>query len=618
MYNLVTFHASFSKTIYALILIQLFSYVSLFAQDSSSVTKNPCDNLADTDPRQHVIILYSKKPSSVLFDTIYNWENRKGVPPQKLDILDANGEIQIHFNRSGLAKNCNFAGTVSLVAFAAGKEVSREIEIESYSLVGTPRESIGISSAPVKKLSTMLLNLITRIGEETKYDSSKNFLETIDSLKNIYYALDQLDSLINKKAVNKQAKISLIESVASDTKILSGKDRTLAKKYLGIDVNTNEQDVAQKLKNLDKTIRSSYTTEVRKLLRKVDNLRKSYIKTYELVYLYLKAFKDDAGEEGTNAVMSIINQEAISYNHLMSNIESYKNELTKINLSTLKPNSIIEIEKTKDLIVQGRNELMRFITMPNTITDTPLNRLHRAEKIKENIPEHPSTLSRKTTKVTDYITENRPELIERLSKELGDNVFRELYYATINIPKSGVKSGETIYLYLKWNKNGGASTRLEIGKYRVDATGWRVGITDMFALVERVNESFADTTTLSPSRFKGSGGAVLMWAYKKQNKPLIVEDNGDGTYKLRKNNRLINFFEPSIGINVSYLDFSTKKDIEVGTGMQLGLFENKIFLGYGVNLHMLRPEDRAPTYFFVGFSFAKLEDIFKTSKLSAP
>jgi mannose/fructose/N-acetylgalactosamine-specific phosphotransferase system component IIC len=61
------------------------------------------------------------------------------------------------------------------------------------------------------------------------------------------------------------------------------------------------------------------------------------------------------------------------------------------------------------------------------------------------------------------------------------------------------------------------------------------------------------------------------------------------------------------------LDFSTTKDVEIGTGLQVGIFHNKIFFGYGVNLHMLSPK-QYPFYYFIGFSFAKLSDFFTSTK----
>jgi hypothetical protein len=41
------------------------------------------------------------------------------------------------------------------------------------------------------------------------------------------------------------------------------------------------------------------------------------------------------------------------------------------------------------------------------------------------------------------------------------------------------------------------------------------------------------------------------------------------------------------------LDFDRTKDVEIGTGLQLGLFKNKVFFGYGANLHLLSPKDQS-------------------------
>ena len=56
---------------------------------------------------------------------------------------------------------------------------------------------------------------------------------------------------------------------------------------------------------------------------------------------------------------------------------------------------------------------------------------------------------------------------------------------------------------------------------------------------------------------KGTPGVSLLLTYRR---------DGSDT------NKLANFLEPSIGANVSYLDFSTDDDVEVGAGLVLGFF----------------------------------------------
>ncbi|MNT17793.1 hypothetical protein D3C72_1529680 [compost metagenome] len=197
-------------------------------------------------------------------------------------------------------------------------------------------------------------------------------------------------------------------------------------------------------------------------------------------------------------------------------------------------------------------------------------------------------------------------------------IYKKLVYATIDLGKSGAKNGEVLNVYVTWildsKKDSLAnSPRLPIGKYYLRETGWKTEVSDMFALIKRVKESSVNQTNVSPTNFKGSGGAVLMWTFNKADKGLKITEKRNEQYSVKRKNRFINFLEPSIGLNVSYLDFSTEKDVEIGTGLQLGLFKNKIFFGYGVNLHMISPQNQAPTYYYVGFSFAKLSDLFKSS-----
>ncbi|MEL6805773.1 MAG: hypothetical protein AAFO91_18540, partial [Bacteroidota bacterium] len=54
------------------------------------------------------------------------------------------------------------------------------------------------------------------------------------------------------------------------------------------------------------------------------------------------------------------------------------------------------------------------------------------------------------------------------------------------------------------------------------------------------------------------------------------------------------------------VDFSTAEDLEVGVSATLGLFRNRIFINYGVNLNATRPDNGSPMFWGIGFGFVKL------------
>ncbi|MFZ4786398.1 MAG: hypothetical protein ACOYLH_13050, partial [Flavobacteriales bacterium] len=198
---------------------------------------------------------------------------------------------------------------------------------------------------------------------------------------------------------------------------------------------------------------------------------------------------------------------------------------------------------------------------------------------------------------------------DTLTKYLSKTIFKKLVFATIDLSKIKLSEDGSLHIYLNWKSNNLTSnslseTNLEIGKYTIKQTGCTFEIADSFMLIERINESFGDNQTLSPSNFKAAAGASMLWTFK----------SSDPYFSQNSWQKLVNKLQPSIGVNVSYLDFSTQKDFEIGTGLVLGLFDNNIFFGVGTNLHSLRnitiknPLNESANYFSIGFSFAKLSD----------
>lgn len=585
------------------------------------------------DPRQYVTVQYKKTPTNGKLDTIWNWETRKNVPNQKFTFIDIDGEIKIDFNKFELISNTDFEGTVSLEAEISGVNGTRKIEVNPYSEIGINRRPIGTKSEPPSELAKKILNMITELRDAEGIYSTvfyyRNFSgENIIKNEIVEAKFKELDSLTH----NPNSKIK-------DLVLKAVEFRRLIKNELDVFYFDDINEYGRRWDNNFASAKSN--AQLQQLL---DALHSNYYDVYKRErdsYLtdYNKAFKysreelsvinnylisfDNSGEDAVKAFLSLINKDYINYNAIKAKLLSYKTQVDNIQISNKNPDSAaLVLYENSPLINEVIKLLSDFSRFKGSFLENILRELAKEKKSidynkRDIYPNYAQRDSVENVVFFSLLDSYNDFLIDTLSKAAARIIFRKLVYATIDLGKSGAKNGEVVNIYVNWildSKRDSLSNspRLPIGKYYLRETGWKVEVADMFALVKRIHESNVNQSKVSPSNFKGSGGAVLMWTYDKEDKGIVItKQNRD--YKVTKKNKFLNFFEPSIGLNISYLDFSIEKDVEIGTGLQLGFFRNKIFFGYGVNLHMLSPKNQAPTYFYLGFSFAKLSDLFKSS-----
>jgi hypothetical protein len=385
-------------------------------------------------------------------------------------------------------------------------------------------------------------------------------------------------------------------------------------------------EIAKKLLNMLMELKNADTI-YRRVSRKSDEpdtLKKAFHYANEKldnVLEYLSSF-ELAGEDASKAFLALINKDLIGYKFLKNKLTELKKRMEKIDIdqfSDLTSADAASLTKNKGLIIETNKYLVELSRFEGSPLEKIIKQFAETEYVPtdEKLQQYIGTIKYKENFYT-IIDKHRDQLAGILSTEAGKLIYKKLIYATIDLGKSGASSGEVLNVYITWildpkKDSLGNSPRLPIGKYYLNETGWRMDVADMFAMIKRVDERKADPATLSPSNFKGSGGAVLMWTFNKEDRGLRISPGSNGKYNTSRKNRFVNFLEPSIGLNVSYLDFSTDKDVEIGTGLQLGIFRNKIFFGYGVNLHMLSPKNQSPGYFYIGFSFARLSDLFKNT-----
>jgi hypothetical protein len=577
--------------------------------------------------------MYRKSSTQSKLDTIWNWENQKYIPKQKFQFLDVDGEIIIEFNRVSLSTNTNFEGTISLEAERSGGSGTSKIEVNPYSEIGQQRKPIGIKSDPPAVISKKLLNILIELEDAYSYSDrcywSRVYPESATCRESFNTSIREIDSILKgndvKKKLNYLKEKAAISISNYNSAVYQNNEYKLNFPFAEI---ANEDQFKIMFQSLRDSLEKS-ETKLRYYFEGNywDALDYESQKT-ELIMDYLNSF-ESAGQDATNTFLSLVNKDPIQYKSIKNRLLSQSNDLKKIKIPNYKANDESMdslLLKNYELIYECSSNLSELSRFKGSTLDKIIN--HFANKngliinnMKSSTGEVFTTQREKEKEFYKELYEAAIENIsDSLSQVAGRLIYKKLIYATIDLGKSGSKSGEVLNIYVTWildSKKDSLSNspRLPIGKYYLRETGWKLEVTDMFSLVKRIHEPNGDALDVSPSNFKGSGGAVLLWTYNREDKGNYKTKNTSGTVVKRKKwfGNSANFLEPSVGLNVSYLDFSTTKDVEIGTGLQVGIFHNKIFFGYGVNLHMLSPK-QYPFYYFIGFSFAKLSDFFTSTK----
>ena len=605
---------------YLIIFLVLNSY-SCMSQTIVGLDKK--DTVNEIDPRQYLTIIYQKTTSQGKFDTIWKWENKKLIPNQKYNYIDVSGEIKIDFAKLALISNKDFEGTISLEAEISGDNGTRKIEVNPYSEIGVERVPIGIKSEPPSEIAKKLLNMIIELKDADytfiEYYNSFN-KDDINRRKIIEERSKKLYDLINSQAPNRDDIVNdalSLESIINNDYFSRKKESKIKFDEDGISI----KEIKKRLDGMLLIYNENYKEE-----------RSNYIKLFKksynyaslkvgIVLEYLNSF-ESGGEDATKAFLSLINKDLVGYNTLKRTLMEAQKKLSDIQLKYDDEDPALELAllNNADLITETYKSLYQISRFKGSPFEQILMSSAKEKSLIFDKEKFETTIGQEEEERKFYfslIQNNLQELAEKLSIAAGKIIYKKLVYATIDLGKSGAKPNEVLNIYVTWILDSKKdkvqnSPRLPIGKYYLRETGWKTEVVDMFALIKRLHESDVDQTTVSPTNFKGSGGVVLMWTYNKEDKGIKIKENKEG-FSISRKRKFVNFLEPSIGLNVSYLDFSTEKDVEIGTGLQLGLFKNKIFFGYGINLHMINPDHQAPTYFYLGFSFAKLSDLFKNS-----
>jgi hypothetical protein len=588
----------------------------------ASVTPAELKSLVDEgiEPRKYVTVVYKKRPDTKTENSLAVWRWDPYVQHQKYKVLDKDGVVEIYFDKEKLAQDIKFKGSFSLEATVKGKGGDRKVEVTPYSLIGEQSKAFGPSSISPELTAQLLFNAIYTIKSTLHVD--QRFFEDIiridtSDLNKIIIEISQ------RKLETNKIKDSVLDSkfyllpIINTTRSYYYYPENINTVVEGIKVLFNDgessykqlKDALQDLKN--KVILYNKTTKENALRVAYENTS-NFIRQIKRILDYMNAF-EMAGDDTKTIFLRLIGKDILQYNDIKDLVKKNYEELNQFFIDEkLAKKSIDEgllIPKVKAV----QTALFEFSSISGSefykiMTDS-LAIDYTRSYTKYYGEDSVSALEFNSLKLLKGSHSYKP-ILDRLSFIAGEYIYGLLTFGIIDLAKNDVKEGDKLYLSVKWKNRGDFmqdslrrkdEVSLPIGIYNIEQTGWSTNVSESFYLIERIREPSPVTdANLSPSNFKGAAGVSLMRTYN-----YAEPEKGN-------HNQFLNWLQPSIGINLSYIDFYTTKDLELGLGAQLGIFRNSIFLGYGVNLNGIRRGETNAGYFMLGLSFINIGQKIKS------
>ncbi len=584
---------------------------------------------------------------------------------QHFSYIDKGGTINIVFDKDGLANNEELIGMLSLEASINSSDGERSIEVNPYSTIGKEREVVGINSANGKDLAFLVVTLIRELYSirEKWYETSSIMgrsitFDHIQSAKEKKYKTklkNGLDSILNSKTptktiqnLTKEILEDILENIGvyddswryyfydEKNKKLVYSNPDFSDSYERPNINKKDTSIygqieffrkdnysdTSKIKNFLDVLKTTVNRDLNYLTNRIRTRKSRYLEDLEELLEYAERIKHfnkivlNSGKDGRVAVLKLLGKDSILVRRLPKKLNAEIDKLSNFLIKScgkkrLLPTMLDEAEfdeRFNGEIEASRAQLLKLLMHYLYFEGTPFFDILvniKKESSKDIDKDDFGLIQTDDILFRDLefkllLKDSSARILKEVTRFINQQVYKKLLYATIDLKKEDAKNGDILYIKLKW-EGYGQNKELPplpiICKFHLKETGWKVKVSESFLLVERINEESPNVNPqTSPSNFKGAPGASLMWSYYKE----------ESTKTKCKNwYKFFNFLQPSFGINLSYIDFHTQKDFELGIGGQIGFFANNIFLGYGVNVHQIR-EGGNPTYFSVGFNFINI------------
>lgn len=521
------------------------------------------------DPRQFVRITELNRQTNKEND-IYN--NLK----TKYLYVDENSLIKIQFNLDSMSKKTNYYGNVSIVA----KINSESIKVSPYSKVGEKQGKIGVKTASPIDISSHLISLykqmidLKMIIKKIEYQIENDPINSLGNSNNqnsdYSFATEYFKNIQEDSSTfnNLPERIKLIidyYSIFSPVFFNFYQNNSKFKNSKIYDEFLKINDDRKKKTDIFKSQNKKRTIDNYKILKRNLDKARDYIVHFQngdkdLLDIYLRLMKQDK-----------------------LFIDNFVNELT---LSQKKLNLFdsLDISDKYDNNKSTYEDAVILISSPVTYY---IDKFYlRMKSIGlEDLFDTESSLSLNNKN-------NSQQLEDKLANEVGQVIYQKLVIGNIDLREARAKVGQILTISILWYQNNdstNAPLELNLASFKIKEIGWRLKVSDSFFLINRYSKPEGEN--ISPSSFKGAPGVSLLFSYGSNN-------NDDCIFGM---------LEPSLGINVSYIDFYTNKDLEVGVGGVLGIFNNQVFFTVGYNLH----SESQGGYYGLGFSFANIASQIK-------
>ena len=507
---------------------------------------------SNLDPRQFIKI-YQNQDSN---EPIGRWSNqqfktlRSSLSPKSL--------ITVEFLVDKIISKESIFGNLSIGA----KLNDRKIEVSPYSEVGE-KQKIILDARPSDEISTRFSNLGTSINTlrwliESLKEKIKNLESEIKTttVSNEFFnnQISLLTNLLDQKIENNNH--DFVDTLLN-SKIIS------ANTVLGTYTQYSNSTVPSKIELLINSNNFSKIPDIKNNLQQIS------------------VPQQNTTEFKTN-LKNNINRISIDISNILDNIQYFKkngSQTLDVFQTLIKNDDIGSFEK-------------QLTTVKN---DVKIDDKLEGEALLNSAKEILYKLILIEFFKTEYFESN--EVKDKIKKK----IFSDLLYATIDLEKSTALDGDILEIYLITNRfsnldNSDKSEKpkpieLPLCKYKIIKVGWDFNISDSFTLVKSMKND-TNVANFTKSIFKPSPGISMLWSYGGE-----------------EANDFWNILFISFGVNASYLDFQSDKDVEIGVGPILGFFKNKLFFSMGYNLY-----SNQGGYYSIGLSFINLASIFSSDK----
>lgn len=622
----------------SMLLLVCFFFTS-YGQESDNNLKDSGQN--NLDPRKYISIYEVDKntgKSMIVWNGNEIDQNSTNVVPQKVRTVDLNSELKIIFDAKKL-KTMGLSGNISLQATVG----ERRIEVNPYSLIGQSQVNYGIKSKPISDLSRSLIQFsknsnilhgfLMEMSGDIKFPA-RSGNRTFTANEIIGY-LRQFETIISTYSDTTNLNL---KKLFDDNLVISNKKNPDSLKFNeksnhilelvragdGVELNNESKNGNLKIfkPNFQYTIlnfgdinyvialdifkiKNSLTNDLISFLNNKNYTKKDLVSKIEQLIDGLEKKDIENLKDKFDEMSNYLSQFIMYYDFYMKDEDDTKATVLSIlgtdNLSLT--NLFIELKEFQKIIQTNPSTISfnQFNKLSNQYAKY-IERVFNAEVLLPMFGNLPPDYFSDSDRKNNYNIDSDDDTSDSVIRYINEFLANQFVTATIDLKKAGVKEGETLSITMLWSKSFKTKSDneydpLTVASFQVKELGWRLNVASSIILVNRPGiESNSLPNNYSPSRFKGSPGVSLLATYTG-----LKERSGSFLERL----------SPSFGLNVSYLDFDTSKDVEIGAGLILGLFRNRVFFTYGFNLNV--PDK--PGYIGVGFSFAEIiAEVVKPSK----